>query len=99
MGPSAQSSGPRSTLEVHRLSAIPLDCTVGRMAGPSFTAEDARSRMAEVLDLVHAKRARVTITYRGKPRAVVLGFEDYQKLQELEKAGRKPRRRSPRRAH
>ena len=66
------------------------------MARVNFTTQEARDRFADVLDLVHAKGARVTITYRGKPRAVVLAYEDMQKLEELEKARRKPRGRSSR---
>ena len=61
-----------------------------------FSAEQARIQWGDLLDTVHARNVRVTITHRGFPRAVLVGYEDMQKLEELEKAARKPRRRASR---
>lgn len=64
------------------------------MARVEFPAEQARIRWGDLLDLAYAKGARVTITYRGKPRAVLVGYEDMQRLEELERAARRRGRSS-----
>lgn len=46
----------------------------------------AKSRFSEVVTDAEHKRERILIEKRNKPVAVVIGYEDYKKLEEIEDA-------------
>jgi prevent-host-death family protein len=46
----------------------------------SFTATEAKNRFGELLEAAH--RAPVEIDKKGRPVAVLLSFDTYQKMQE-----------------
>jgi prevent-host-death family protein len=66
------------------------------MARTEVSSQDARRQFSELMDRVHAGGERVVVTYHGRPRVALIRFEDLERLEEIEKARRKPRRRSPR---
>lgn len=46
----------------------------------------AKARFSEVVTDAEHKRERILIEKRDKPVAVLIGYEDYKKLEELEDA-------------
>ena len=55
-----------------------------------LTATEARQRFLKLLDEVR-EGERVVITHRGKPAAVVIGFERHQLLSELARLWQDPK--------
>lgn len=49
------------------------------MAASQWSVQQAKNRLSEVLRAAQSGRAQI-VTKRGKPTAVVLSFEDYQRL-------------------
>lgn len=49
-----------------------------------FTARDAKNQFGRLLDT--ARREPVLVSKHGRPVAVVLSYEEYERLDELEKA-------------
>lgn len=45
---------------------------------------DAKARLSEVVTKAEHKRERTVISKRNKPAAVVIGYDDYRKLEALE---------------
>lgn len=49
-----------------------------------FTAKDAKNQFGRMLDA--AQREPVLVSKHGRPVAIVLSYEEYERLDELEKA-------------
>lgn len=50
----------------------------------SLKIAEAKSRFSAVITDVEYKKERILIEKRDKPAAVVIGYEDYKKLEALE---------------
>lgn len=50
----------------------------------SLSLANAKAKFSEVVTEAEYKRARVIIEKRSKPVAVVIGYDDYKKLEALE---------------
>ena len=50
----------------------------------SMSVANAKSKFSEVVTSAEHKKERVLIEKRKKPVAVVIGYEDYKKLEKLE---------------
>ena len=45
---------------------------------------DAKAKLSEVVNSAEYKHERIVIAKRNKPAAVVIGYEEYKKLETLE---------------
>ncbi|MDX6750651.1 type II toxin-antitoxin system Phd/YefM family antitoxin [Geminicoccaceae bacterium 1502E] len=54
------------------------------MSAGRWSLQDAQNRFSTVVDAARTGKAQV-VTRHGKPAAVVLSVEDYERLQSLEK--------------
>ena len=50
----------------------------------SLSLANAKAKLSEVVTNAEHKKERVVIEKRNKPVAVVIGYEDYRKLEALE---------------
>jgi prevent-host-death family protein len=50
----------------------------------AFSLADAKARFSEVVTNAEHKHERVLIEKRNKPVAVVIGYDDYKKLEAME---------------
>jgi len=54
------------------------------MGLPTWSVQDAKNRLSEVIEA--ARRKPQTITKHGKPAVVVMAVEEYEHLRHLERA-------------
>lgn len=52
------------------------------MANPTWSVQDAKNRFSEVVDA--ARKAPQMVTKHGKPAAVVVSAEEYERLRTLQ---------------
>lgn len=53
------------------------------VAETEISVSDARSDLAEIINLVKYGNQRFIITRRGRPLAALISIEDYDKLEQL----------------
>lgn len=56
------------------------------MAAPTWSVQDAKNKLSAVIEA--AKREPQTVTKHGRPAAVVMSPEDYERLKTLGQAGK-----------
>lgn len=66
--------------------APPARPGVAREPAASYTATEAKNRFGEILHGV-ARGSAAIVTSRNRPRAVILSYEEYQRLVEQEARG------------
>ncbi|HJT33156.1 MAG TPA: type II toxin-antitoxin system Phd/YefM family antitoxin [Pirellulales bacterium] len=54
------------------------------MASPRWSIQDAKNRLSEVVEA--ARRKPQTVTKHGKPAVVVVAIDEYERLQQLDRA-------------
>ena len=52
--------------------------------GKTFSVADAKAKFSEVVNSAEHKLERVLIEKRHKPAAVMIGYEDFKAIEELE---------------
>ena len=50
----------------------------------TMSLADAKAKLSEVVNSAEYKHERIVIEKRNKPAAVVIGYEEYKKLETLE---------------
>lgn len=50
----------------------------------SLSLAEAKAKLSEVVNIAEHHKERILIEKRNKPAAIVMGYEDYKKLEALE---------------